>query len=313
MHCSALQFTSPPSPGKTLQVTPALPAGQRAGGTNPPVLPCPNFQTKAGLMRGRKSDWEPRQPRRRSGEAPRLPPHHPRRHARGPGGAAPPLGHEGESVGRGHPSPCLPLPVSVRLPAARWGAAGGAHSPRRGRRASGQRAAGPERGAARSGAPPPRRPRNAAPHRAMQPGQRHNTPRDISRPAIGRRAEGRARQPLSGAVTPAAREGAAGAHTPRTHSHKDRRAALHSVRGAGSGGAGQVARALATGLRRRGKRGATPATAPAAAVHWPPGEGCESKLRLPWAAPRGNGRGGAGAAGTAPLGPSPVAPRAAPR
>lgn len=142
-------------------------------------------------------------------------------------------------MGRGHPSPCLSLSVSLppSLPAAahlsppvRVGERG--HSPRRGA----HRAAGPD--AARSAAPPPRRPRNAAPHRAMQPGQRHNTPRDIRRPAIGRRAERRARRPLSAAVTPAAREGAAGAHTPRTHSHKDRRAAPRRVRGAPGGGAG---------------------------------------------------------------------------
>lgn len=109
---------------------------------------------------------------------------------------------------------------------------GPGHSPRRGA----HRAAGPD--AARSATPPPRRPRNAAPHRAMQPGQSHNTPRDIRRPAIGRRAERRARRPLSAAVTPAAREGAAGAHTPRTHSHKDRRAAPRRVRGAPGDGAG---------------------------------------------------------------------------
>lgn len=68
------------------------------------------------------------------------------------------------------------------------------------------------------------------------PGQRHNTPRDIRRPAIGRCVEGRVGQPLSGAVTPAARRGAAGAHTPRTHSHKDRRAAPRWAGGAGGGG-----------------------------------------------------------------------------
>lgn len=133
---------------------------------------------------------------------------------------------------------------------------GRGHSPRRGA----HRAAGPD--AAPSAAPPPRRPRNAAPHRAMQPGQRHNTPRDIRRPAIGRRAERRARRPLSAAVTPAAREGAAGAHTTRTHTQRSpccpsqgsRSPRRRCPSGVGSGG-------------RPGQRGAVAATAPAATVH----------------------------------------------
>lgn len=151
--------------------------------------------------------------------------------AGGARGAAPQLSAERKAWGEGTHlpiSPSPPLPISTRPVRV----CGRGHSPRRGA----HRAAGPD--AARSAAPPPRRPRNAAPHRAMQPGQRHNTPRDIRLPAIGRRAERRARRPLSAAVTPAAREGAAGAHTPRTHSHKDRRAAPRGVRGALGGGAG---------------------------------------------------------------------------
>lgn len=214
--------------------------------------------------------------------------------AGGARGAAPLLGRGAQSVGRWHPSPCLSLSPSLPLPiSARPVRVGGlGHSPRRGA----HRAAGPD--AARSAAPPPRRPRNAAPHRAMQPGQRHNTPRDIRRPAIGRRAERRARRPLSAAVTPAAREGAAGSRSPHTLTQRSPRCPSQGSRsprrrcrsGAGSGSG-------------PGQSGAVPATAPAAAVHWPPGQRRESKLPC-----LGQRRGAAGCW----LGPAPRTPSSPP-
>lgn len=228
MHCAVLQFTPTP----TTTTSHPCPPGWAEGWRHQPTRPSPTqtFKRRQGWREGGKVTGEPRQPPRRAREAPRLPAGR-RGEEGGPGGGCPAAeARRGKCGARAPRLPARRCPSpSVSPPPGEGRRAGGAHSPRRGRRASGRGAAGPERGAARSGAPPPRRPRNAAPHRAMQPGQRHNTPRDIRRPAIGRRAEGRARQPFSGAVTPAAREGAAGAHTPRTHSHKDRRSAPRSV------------------------------------------------------------------------------------
>lgn len=96
------------------------------------------------------------------------------------------------------------------------------------------------------------------------------------------------------------------AHTLSAHTHTKIVALLRVV--LEEPAVGQVA--AATGPRSLREHGVVPVTAPAAAVHWPPGEGCESKLRLPGAAPRGNGRSGVRTASTAPLG---LGPRGPPR
>lgn len=70
LRCSAIHLA--PSPSNTPKSPlPSRPGGGLAAPTHPSSA-AQTFKTKAGLARGRKSDWEPRQPPRRAGEAPRL-------------------------------------------------------------------------------------------------------------------------------------------------------------------------------------------------------------------------------------------------